>query len=307
MKAKTFFVGIIALTLSVILPSCGAIQGPDTWAVEIEDSYRTQLSVTFAYAKYDEKVIEEFAERLDEEAQKIYDDKDLLDDNCAMYKLALEKMAKDEEIAADILEVYSLWDVKFSKWEKQPKQGGFSIWTAKEENSDVKVTFKNNKLLEWELELDEESLTVFIENIVASIVGETSVYDEDEIEDAISKRIEAQYEDRMPDDKIMSKTFYSIFKKAQDADDSELGWPDWDYWEWTQGAYAAISSIDVDVISPKNATAHVVLSYPEIKDGHITKLDMPMVYEDNNWYVDDIIHYEDDGSKYSLKNAANGE
>ena len=30
---------------------------------------------------------------------------------------------------------------------------------------------------------------------------------------------------------------------------------------------------------------------------------MPMVYEDGNWYVDDIISYEDDG-KLSLRQSA---
>ena len=40
------------------------------------------------------------------------------------------------------------------------------------------VIFKNNKLLEWELELDEESLTAFMEKIIASIVlnGKLGVY-----------------------------------------------------------------------------------------------------------------------------------
>lgn len=305
MKTKALFVGIIALALSVLLPSCGAIQGPDTWAVEIEDSYRAQMAFGYDYLAYDKDAVDELANQIDDAAEKQYD-AHLLDANVAKYKLALEQMAPNNAGAAELLQVYNSLEVKFSEWTKQEDIEGFSVWTANEENTGIKVIFKNNSAMEWDLELDEETFVAYMEK-VATHMGAKNAIDEDEIEDAISKRIEAQYEDRMPDDKIMSKTFYSIFKKAQDADDSELGWPDWDYWEWTQGAYAAISSIEVDVISEQNATAHIVLSYPERADEHVTKLDMPMVFENNNWYVDDIIHYEDDGSKYSLKKAAGGE
>lgn len=305
MKTKSFLAGIVVLALSVMLPSCGAIQGPDTWTVEIEDSYRAQIALGFDYLVYDKDAVDELANQIDDAAEKQYD-AHLLDENVAKYKLALEQMAPNNAGAAELLQVYNSLEVKFSEWTKQEDIEGFSVWTANEENTGIKVIFKNNSAMEWDLELDEETFVAYMEK-VATHMGAKNAIDEDEIEDAISKRIEAQYEDRMPDDKIMSKTFYSIFKKAQDADDSELGWPDWDYWEWTQGAYAAISSIEVDVISEQNATAHIVLSYPERADEHVTKLDMPMVFENNNWYVDDIIHYEDDGSKYSLKKAAGGE
>lgn len=306
MKTKSFLAGIVVLALSVMLPSCGAIQGPDTWTVEIEDSYRAQMALGYDYLVYDKDAVDELANQIDDAAEKQYD-AHLLDENVAKYKLALEQMAPNNAGAAELLQVYNSLEVKFSEWTKQTDQEGFSVWTATEENTAIKVMFKNNIAMEWDLELDEETLVAYFEKVASGYTEFFNQVDEDAIEDAISKRIEAQYENRLPDNKIMSKSFYSIFHKAQEDDDSELGWPDWDYWEWTQGAYAAISSIDVDVISPKNATAHVVLSYPETKDGHITKLDMPMVYEDNNWYVDDIIHYEDDGSKYSLKKAAGGE
>ena len=303
MKTKTLFVGIIALALSVLLPSCGVLEDPDTWAVEIEDSYRTQVALAFGYAVYDEKSVDAFAEKLDAEAEKANDESDILDGDCPKFKIALEKMAKEDEMAADILDGYNKLEVKFSKWAKQPKEDGFSIWTATEENSGVKVTFKNNSMLEWDLDLDEETLVAYFENIAATLGGGTSTLDEDDIEDAIKQRIEAQYESRMPDNKIMSKAFYSIFSKAQQADDSELGWPDWDYWECTQGAYAELASVKVEVISEVKAIAHIILHYPE--NGDNKKVDMPMVYENNNWYVDDIISYDEDG-KYSLRKAAMG-
>ena len=173
MKTKTFFVGIIVLTLSVMLPSCGVLEDPDTWAVEIEDSYRAQVALAFGYAVYEEESVDAFAEKLEAEAEKANDESGILDGDCPKFKLALEKMSKEDEMAADILDGYNKLDVKFSEWTKQPKEDGFSIWTATEENSGVKVTFKNNSMLEWDLDLDEESLVAYFENIVAALSGST--------------------------------------------------------------------------------------------------------------------------------------
>lgn len=172
MKTKTFFVGIIALALSVLFTSCGVLEDPDTWAVEIEDSYRAQLTLAFAYAIHEEDAVDAFAEQFDAEAQIAYDERGFFDGDCPKFKLALEKMAVNDEFAADFLNGYNKLDVKFSKWEKQLKQDGFTIWTATEENSDIKVTFKNNSALEWDLDLDEETLVAYFESI-AAIMEET--------------------------------------------------------------------------------------------------------------------------------------
>ena len=59
--------------------------------------------------------------------------------------------------------------------------------------------------------------------------------------------------------------------------------------------------MDVEIKSTNTAVAHVVLSYPET--GSFTKVDMPMVYENGNWFVDDIISYENNG-KLSLRKSA---
>ena len=99
----------------------------------------------------------------------------------------------------------------------------------------------------------------------------------------------------------MSDAFYTLFTAAQQADDSEIGWPDWDYWNCTNGPDANLSSVDVEIKSTNTAVAHVVLSYPEA--GSFKKVDMPMVYENGNWFVDDIISYNGN-EKFSLRDSA---
>ena len=130
------------------------------------------------------------------------------------------------------------------------------------------------------------------------------VYEDENIDPVVKPiyiRIYNQYSGKYTDNQIMSKAFYSTFNKAQQLNDSEMGWPDWDYWEQTQGAYAKLNSVSVDLISSTSAMAHITLFYPE--NGDYTTVDMPMVYEENGWYVDDIISYEND-EPFSLKQAA---
>jgi hypothetical protein len=59
--------------------------------------------------------------------------------------------------------------------------------------------------------------------------------------------------------------------------------------------------VDVEIKSTNTAVAHVVLSYPEA--GSFKKVDMPMVYENGNWFVDDIISYNGN-EKFSLRESA---
>lgn len=305
MKTKALLVGIIALVLSVLLPSCGALEDPDMWAVEIEDSYRMQLSLMYTHGLDDADLVDDFIERLDNKAHLVYNKKVKRG-----YKMALEQMAMEEKIAEDILKIYDTWEVRFSKWTKQPDEGDFSVWQAIEENTGIKVIFKNNSALDWHLDVDPETLIQYLINVDIKTEDNASTpktkvdvnIDDNTAIELICSRICDQYNGRYTDDKIMSKAFYSIFHKAQLADDSEVGWPDWDYWECTQGAYAKLSSVDVDVISETKATAHILLFYPE--NGEYTEVEMPMVYENNNWYVDDIISYEKDDNKYSLREVA---
>lgn len=313
MKIESFFVGIVVLALSIMLPSCGEIQGPETWAVEIEDYYRAQVALGFDYLFYDKDAVDELAKNLDELAENIYD-AHLLDEDVAKYKLALEQMASNNAGAAELLQSYNSIDVKFSEWTKQADQKGFSVWTANEENTGIKVIFKNNVAMEWDVELDEETLVTFMEKVAERYQtqqqseewGRGSEVDEDIDVDPVIELIHAricdQYAGRYKDDKIMSRAFYSVFRKAQQAEESEVGWPDWDYWRCTQGAEAKLSSVEIEKDTETSAIAHVVLFYPESDE--YKSVDMPMVYENDNWFVDDIICYERN-TRFSLKETAN--
>ena len=55
MKAKLFFASLI-LAMAFLLSACNSIMGPDNYKVEIEDSYRMQVVVTFAYLTEDESI-----------------------------------------------------------------------------------------------------------------------------------------------------------------------------------------------------------------------------------------------------------
>lgn len=118
----------------------------------------------------------------------------------------------------------------------------------------------------------------------------------------IEDRIRNQYNEHCQynDNEIMSEEFYSVFNRAQLLDDSEVGWPDWNIWRCTNGLYAELHSINVEIISNTDAIAHIELFYPETGDQYC-KVDMPMVYENGDWYVDDII---DITNSYSIKDIA---
>ena len=226
-----------------------------------------------------------------------------------------EKLQKESckifEPISELLQIYNSLDVKFSEFVEQPQNDGFSVWTATEENTGIKVTFKNNSALEWDLELDEETLVAYMTKVAEKYVSqqqeelglgsEAEDMDENPVVELIRSRISAQYDGAYTDKQIMSNAFYSLFQEAQQTDESEIGWPDWNYWNCTNGLDANLSSVDVEIKSTNTAVAHVVLSYPEA--GSFTKVDMPMVYENGNWFVDDIISYEDD-RKLSLRKSA---
>lgn len=161
MKTKIYLANIFALALTIILPSCKAIQGPDNWAVEIEDSYKMQMVLAFDYALYDKDAVDELAELIDETAEKKAD-YSMGNSDIAMYKLALEELAPNNAGASELLQGYEKLEVKFSEWIEQPNKDGYSVWLATEEMFDIRVTFKINKALDWDVELDDEDFTHFM-------------------------------------------------------------------------------------------------------------------------------------------------
>ena len=324
--------GLIVLACLVV--AAGAI----LWAVKefseavvetIDDTYDVKNYTTFiddgvrytlASAHPDYAYIGANAELESKADRKIEEFSSAYDADQPSYKLALEKLSKEgnsfeRNYAADLLKKYNGLKIELTPFEKD-KEKDYK-YRFMEKNSRVHFTVSVGILCLCDA--DTWDLGRYTEYLETGVFKEApaSSYEEQEEElgrgdycedvdvdpavELIHARICDQYDGWYTDDKIMSKAFYSVFHKAQLADDSEVGWPDWDYWRCTQGAEAKLSSIEVELKSAATAVAHVILSYPEM--GSIKKVDLPMVYENGNWFVDDIISYGEDG-KYSLKKAA---
>lgn len=124
----------------------------------------------------------------------------------------------------------------------------------------------------------------------------------------IEYRIRHQYAGYYTDKKIMSQEFYHILNKAFDLNDkvNEIGDTDYillgyDYWMFSQDGDRDVASIDVELESSTSAVAFVSLAW-EYDETNIVKVKFPMIYENGDWFVDDIYEIED---RSSLKERLN--
>ena len=118
----------------------------------------------------------------------------------------------------------------------------------------------------------------------------------------IEYRIRHQYAGYYTDKKIMSQEFYHILNKAFDLNDkvNEIGDTDYillgyDYWMFSQDGYRDVASIEVELESSTSAVAFVSLAW-EYDETDIVKVKFPMIYENGDWFVDDIYEIEDRSS-----------
>jgi hypothetical protein len=70
---------------------------------------------------------------------------------------------------------------------------------------------------------------------------------------------------------------------------------------FSQDGYRDVASIDVELESSTSAVAYVSLAH-EYDETDIVKVKFPMVYENGDWFVDDIYEIED---RRSLKERLN--
>lgn len=311
------------LALSLIgfmMMSCSI--SPENYQVEINDAVKFYLAACELFVQYPD----------DTQADKFYDE--MLEEygTCSeteSFKFLLQqKVAEDNKYAKKMYVAYENNPILLSGFTPTEE----NIWQFEELNSAVHFTFTvtstsegdrwdispNEKDIErylWKKLIGEDglaelmSLGMDIESLAEASINELEVEElgrgdicEDvDVAECISNRIKDRYNGLYSDDEIMSNAFYSLFLEAQQTDESEIGWPDWNYWNCTNGLDANLSSVDVEIKSTNTAVAHVVLSYPET--GSFTKVDMPMVYENGNWFVDDIISYENN-RKLSLRKSA---
>ena len=244
MKTNLFFASAI-LVMAFLLPACSSIMGPDNYKVEIEDSYRMQVTVTFAYLTEDESTLDDFCIVLKEESDRIEEENNALNKpNVAKFRMALEKLSANNNLAKELLNDYKKIDVKFSEFKKAPKEGDSYVWTATEEIYGVRVIFKNN-VEEWELDVNDEDLDAYIEKSLQSLadtIDNTAAAnftsEEIESEDSkVSKFIEDVYSGKVDNKKAMSNDFYNLSNTAIDWNNAKSvnDFADRGYWKYADG------------------------------------------------------------------------
>jgi uncharacterized protein (DUF1697 family) len=165
MKAKTWLLSFLMLAVSFMFTSCDdKTKYPENWMVEIEDSFRAQVTVALAYLLYAEEDVDDFVDKLEAAAEEV-DDETIEIADVARYKLALEKLLDKDTRAEEVLEVYNGFVVLFSDFTKDGKEDGLTVWNAQEMNSGIKVTFKNNDDLDWDLDIDPETYQAYVETL----------------------------------------------------------------------------------------------------------------------------------------------
>jgi len=284
---KSILLGLISL----FMISCGAIQDPDNWNVEIEDAFKAQVATRAAYDQFDEDVVDNFIDKLNNLADKI--DENTFSIDVAKYDSAFVKLSKKSGIAESVYNRYQQINCDFSKFEKIEPDGNYQQWQATEKISGITVIFKINDLMDWELILNEDELNEFVggEQQVSNYLRSARII--------IRNRVEQVYNGELEDEDIMSIKFYYTFLQAQTQCEDETGWPDWDYWRCTQGGEPKVSITNVEILDDSRAKVSIDLIFSD----SVTKVELPMVYENDDWFVDDIISHED-GKTYSLKKAA---
>ena len=291
MKRILYSIGVICL---MTITSCQTTVSD--YKTEIEDAVRFYLSSVELMAHH---ILEEGDEALFDE---LLADFSSTSEETDFKSLIKKKKNEGNLFAHEMLGYYE--DLSIILSEPKCEDTNTEIekaWSFKEVNSQVNFLF-TIKLKEniWNIvPKSEEDIERYMWRIILTGNDNKTQEEGDElqqIKEAIKTRIRNQYNNPYNNNEIMSSDFYSIFSKAQQLDDSEVGWPDWNIWDWSNGPYAEIFSVNVEIITKSNAIAHVILFYPE--NGEYRDIDFPMVYEKGHWYVDDIQEvYE----KYSLK------
>ena len=290
MKRILYSIGVICL---MAMTSCQVTISD--YKTEIDDAVRFYLSATELMVHH---ILEEGDEALFDELLAEFS---LTNEDIDFKSLIKKKKKEGNLFAQEMLGYYENLSINLSEPICEETNSEIEkVWSFKEVNSQVNFLFtikvKENM---WNIvPKSEEDIEKYMLRILTGYDNKTQEEGDElqQIKEAIKTRIRNQYNNPYNNNEIMSSDFYSIFSKAQQLDDSEVGWPDWNIWDWSNGPYAEIFSVNVEIITKSNAIAHVILFYPE--NGEYRDIDFPMVYEKGNWYVDDIQEvYE----KYSLK------
>lgn len=275
---------IVAL-MSLLFHSCDIAKNPQMWKDEIEDVFRYKISLATAYIDnyYTESMLDYIDEQFEKYADSIYN-ADIFTEKFAMYDSTLchyKSVDHIEKLWADYMyDIYKKINVDFDTFKEKNKEDGLYVWESIEKNTNIKITFKIDPLSKWELTLDENDL----ENYLSETIDKALSKNKEEIKN----RIISVYNGDLKDEEIMSAGFYRVFHRAQISCKDEIGWPDYDYWRCTQDIEPTVKIEDIELDYPiEDAIVFLTLDYGE--DCDIKKVELPMIYEREKWFVDDII------------------
>lgn len=147
--------------MSFLTVSCSTIQSQDMWMIEIEDDFKTQILSACLYLSLDEGIVEQSLQRLDDLATKIDDEKSTEAD-VAKYAEAMKQLASTDVIIKALYEEYQNTTLHFSDFTQCPDDEEFSVWSATELETNINFQFKINKLLQWEVVIEEEDFTNYL-------------------------------------------------------------------------------------------------------------------------------------------------
>lgn len=157
-------IAIIYLTLVMgIFTSCSLLQDPDLWMVEIEDAFRAEIvrselmCISFFMPSEFQQDVQQIMDELDTMAEQIAEEHSG-DSDVAKYKMALEKLILTDTEYSFLKDGYDKIDVNFGKFSPCPAESGYAVFRALERNTNIKVTFKINKSLDYLVVLDADDI-----------------------------------------------------------------------------------------------------------------------------------------------------
>lgn len=281
---RKFFYAISAVCL-MLMTSCSSVMSE--FEEEIDDAVRLCLSAIELYVHhpYDDSAKDLVDELFDYKGSKLY--KTILVNH-------VNRRRRNEEgnkFAKEMLRYYKNLDISLSEpVYEEPTIKGEIVLTFLEENSGINFIFyldAKNKTYSFEFFGDEE-ISRYEERIKKKFINMKT--DPHLAAENIENKIRNLYDEIFSGNfegtsNLMSQEFDAITDLAGEVSDGYM-WIDCNIWTFSQDYEGMeIFELDVDVQSSTNAIVNIELSTVWGED---IRIKMYMVYENEDWYVDDI-------------------
>lgn len=275
---KKILYAISAVCL-MFMTSCSSVMSE--YEEEIEDAVRLCLSSTELYVNHpdDDGASDLVDELFDYTGSKLY------------RSILIKKQNEGNPLAIEMMGYYrdlyiSLSDPIYEKSDSKEEV----VFTILEENSGIHFRFtinikKNTYLFEM---YDDEEISRYEERIKKKLIN--MKIDPNLTAENIEYKIRNLYDEIFSGNfegttNLMSQEFDAIIDKAGEVSDGYL-WIDCNIWTFSQDYEGMeVLEVDVDVQSSTNAVVNIELSTVWGED---IRIKMYMVYENEDWYVDDI-------------------